>query len=374
MYATCLFCNQSLGANQALEHFSVGRRLAFDGKRGRLWVVCPHCERWNLSPLETRWEAIDEAERVFRATKTRVASDNIALARLTDGTELVRIGVPPALELAAWRYGDQFGRRRRRAIASGAAIVVTASAPVAAPFIGGTLAFASAMGLGIGGVAGMMYMLKRVRTQPVLSLMQRDGLAVALTQENIARARVLPDANTGAFALAIAHSAAAALPGELRATSGRADAETILTGAQAERALAAIMPRINLDGAGRARIERAVGLINDARSVTDLLRNVDAAKDRMHRSTLLHTFMRGSPPPVLDFDGAGIALGTLPAPLRLALEMSLHQRDEERAMAGELQELERRWREADAIGKIADGMFLPDGVEARVAALPKRAG
>ena len=57
MYATCMFCNGPLGRNDALEHFPVGRRLAFDGEKGRLWVICPSCARWNLTPLEERWEA-----------------------------------------------------------------------------------------------------------------------------------------------------------------------------------------------------------------------------------------------------------------------------------------------------------------------------
>jgi len=94
MYATCLFCNRPLGANESIEHFPVGRRLAFDSAKGRLWVVCPSCERWNLTPLEERWEAIEEAERLYRGTRLRVATDQIGLARLRDGTELVRIGEP----------------------------------------------------------------------------------------------------------------------------------------------------------------------------------------------------------------------------------------------------------------------------------------
>src|SRR3954470_23520207 len=116
MYATCLFCNKSLGANETFETFPVGKRLAFDSGKGRLWVVCPSCERWNLSPLEERWEAIEQAERLYRDTRLRVATDNIGLAKLRDGATLVRIGQPLRPEFAAWRYGDQFGRRRRRQI------------------------------------------------------------------------------------------------------------------------------------------------------------------------------------------------------------------------------------------------------------------
>src|SRR5688500_1795019 len=65
VYATCLFCHAPLGRNETLESFPVGRRLAYDAERGRLWVVCRRCERWNLTPLEERWEAIEAAERLY---------------------------------------------------------------------------------------------------------------------------------------------------------------------------------------------------------------------------------------------------------------------------------------------------------------------
>ena len=63
-----MFCQKPLGANEVIESFPVGRRLAFDSARGRLWVVCRKCERWNLTPLEERWEAVEDCERIFRDT------------------------------------------------------------------------------------------------------------------------------------------------------------------------------------------------------------------------------------------------------------------------------------------------------------------
>ena len=57
------------------------------------------------------------------------------------------------------------------------------------------------------------------------------------------------------------------------------------------------------------------------------------------------------------------ALGGLPPSLQIALEMSLHSDDERRATAGELRELEQRWRDADAIAKIADGLLLPGDID-----------
>src|SRR5215208_1146468 len=137
MYRTCLFCSSALGSNEAVEHFPVGRRLAFDAAKGRLWVVCRKCERWNLTPLEERWEAIEECERAFRATRLRVSTDQIGLARLKEGLELVRIGEPQRPEMAAWRYGDQFGRRRRRQYLMGGGVVLIVGAiVVAGPMMG----------------------------------------------------------------------------------------------------------------------------------------------------------------------------------------------------------------------------------------------
>ena len=111
MYTTCLFCNESLGTNDVVELFPVGRRLAFDPEKGRLWVICASCTRWNLSPIEERWEAIDDCERRFRATHLRFSTDNIGLAQLREGLDLVRIGKALRPEVAAWRYGDVIQRR-----------------------------------------------------------------------------------------------------------------------------------------------------------------------------------------------------------------------------------------------------------------------
>jgi hypothetical protein len=53
-------------------------------------------------------------------------------------------------------------------------------------------------------------------------------------------------------------------------------------------------------------------------------------------------------------------LNTLTPRYRLALEMALHEESERRAMEGELAELERAWRDAEAVAEIADSMLLPE--------------
>ena len=92
MYSTCLFCTKDLGTNEVIETLPIGRRLAFDAAQGRLWVVCRHCAKWNLVPFDSRLESIDACERLFRDTPTRYSTDNIGLARVKEGLELVRIG------------------------------------------------------------------------------------------------------------------------------------------------------------------------------------------------------------------------------------------------------------------------------------------
>ena len=70
--------------------------------------------------------------------------------------------------------------------------------------------------------------------------------------------------------------------------------------------------------------------------------------------------------------GHGTRLVRLPAALRLALEMSLHESDERRAMEGELAMLEERWRQAEEVARIADALALPAGVVSRLDRLRQR--
>ena len=182
MYSTCLFCTNDLGTNETIEHFPIGKRLAFDSAKGRLWVVCHHCGRWNLSPLEERWEAIEEAERVFRGTFVRVSTDNIGLARLPSGLELLRIGAPLRPEFAAWRYGRHFGIRRRRThVVAGTGI---AAAAIAAVTIGPTIAPALAMGaisiIVVPGITTVMAVIPMVGMLAARDYMTNDRVVARL--------------------------------------------------------------------------------------------------------------------------------------------------------------------------------------------------
>src|SRR5262245_59087509 len=64
MLSRCIYCHLPLSENLTLENFRVGRRIAFDPARGRLWAICDSCRRWNLAPIEERWEALEELEKL----------------------------------------------------------------------------------------------------------------------------------------------------------------------------------------------------------------------------------------------------------------------------------------------------------------------
>ena len=356
MYSSCIFCNAPLGSNELLERFPVGRRIAYDERGGRLWAVCPKCERWNLSPLETRWEAIEEAERVFRVTPLKVTGENISLAQTTEGLELVRIGAPPKLELMAWRYGDQFGRRRRRYLIAGSGIAAGAVAFGAVSFMTSSLpgAFAalSAVGGGINLVNTANLIRRRWGPRHVV-LRDGSGRILELNADDVAGAALVSGA-AGSWRVSVPHRLWIGVRGK-GAVKGEL---TDLTGEPALRALSRLLPFANRDGGSRRHVMEAAKVIENSRGV-DALLQAAATNDEARKTHVKVTPGKNQ-------------LGILPARLRLALEMTLHDADERRAMEGELAELEARWREADALATVADSLLLPPEIEDELESLRRR--
>jgi hypothetical protein len=337
MYSTCIFCNQSLGANSVLESFSVGRRVAFDAAKGRLWVVCRKCERWNLTPLEERWEAVEEAERLYADTRKRVATEQIGLARLADGTELVRIGAPLRPEFAAWRYGDQFGRRRRRQI-------LLAGAGVTA--LGGLAIGGAALGVSIGGFGWVIAQLGRAAVQ--------GGDETIVARVPTEEGKVLPVRRRHLAESTLAHASDGALAIELRYKNGMSRFE----GPEALRVASIVIPAVNRFGGSRDTVAAAVGEIEQTGGPE---RYVEQLARRAH----VQTAVRGRPHRYGRKGRIGrTGLYGLKAVDRLALEMALHEEAERRAMHGELAELERAWRDAEEVAGIADDLLVPSGVRA----------
>ncbi len=315
MYSTCLHCHAPLGANDRIEHFPVGTKLAFDPAKGRLWVVCTKCHRWNLTPIEERWEAIEECERLYRGTRLRASTDNIGLTRLPGGLDLVRIGSPQLPEIASWRYVGEF---RRRWLTTGlplAAGAVAASSFQVTQMIAGFGVAAIAMGaLALGGK-----LIKTGRGRARVA--DEKGRVTALSASQVDRLRLEPT-NDG---WGIRHAFVGA---------------EILTGPTAVHTLRAVMTARNFRGAERREVDSAVSLLAEIGDSGQLVASLARAS--------LETGIRDYPPDIA-----------------CALEMALHQDVERRALEGELAALEDEWALAEEIAGIADNMFLPDAVAER---------
>ncbi len=118
--------------------------MAFDPARGRLWAICKECKRWSLAPIEERWEALDELEKMVR-DKARLLSqtDNIALLR-AGHLEIVRVGRANLAEQSWWRYGSELTKRRKNYKTLSAAGAVGAGAAIWGGMATGGLGFIAA--------------------------------------------------------------------------------------------------------------------------------------------------------------------------------------------------------------------------------------
>lgn len=353
MYSTCTFCYAPLGANEALEHFPVGRRVAFDATRGRLWAVCSVCAQWNLSPIETRWEAIEEGERLYRDARLRAATDQIGLARVADGTELIRIGEPLRPEFAAWRYGDRFARRwrvRGRAAAAwaGAGVLVQGWAfitvgPVAALPVWAYIAANATSRL-------------LARATISANLARADGQRARVTQYHVNQMVIRRDASLAeGWRLEVPYA-----PVERRSTFARA-ADPVLTlhGDAARRAAAQMLPRLNRGGGARATVSDAVAVLNRHGDPDAVMRFAGQFVNRVGKTDW-------SDPEQVSVDAvrrSGLGpLALAPDAVRLAAEMAVHEESERLALHGALADLEAQWKDAEEIAAIADGLTTSPSV------------
>ena len=356
MYSTCIFCNRSLDTNEAIEIFPVGRRIAFDASMGRLWVICRRCERWNLSPLEIRWEVIEECERLFRDTRLRVSTDNIGMAKLTEGLELVRLGSPLRGEFAAWRYGDQFGRRRRRSVLYTTAGVGALGIAV----VGGA---AAGVSLG-GGYWAYVQLIKWIANERIATRLRHpdtdDKIKVQL--KHLEKSRLVPAEIPGEWELHMQYA-----PGWSSGFTG-GDAETLVyRGDDATEIAGKLMARANRSGGSKKTVGLAVKRIEEIGDPEIFMREAVKESERLRREKA------GDNPKKLAKATEG-SLAKLPGDIRLAVEMAIHEESERRAMEGELETLEAAWRQAEEIAAIADSLLVPSAVDEFVDSEKERAG
>lgn len=298
-------------------------------------MVCGACGRWNLTPLDDRWEAIEACERQFRDSRVRVSTAEIGMARLRSGLELVRIGKPVLPEFAAWRYGQALSRRHRLAGPRRLARAMTFPAlalagPVLTSILGplGGLAYAGAAGIAAW----------RLSRRPALTIPLAAGGALSVAREQVQSAELIrAEDETEQWAMWVG-----CLPGDIPEGSrveqnGAGETRALLTGPDGRAAAALILPHLNPLGGDSRTVQGAV----------DWLQAVGGPERALH--SFARTRLVRAP-----LDNVDRSLITIYPEARLALEMALHEEEEYRALRGELTILRWAWAREEQLAAIAD--------------------
>lgn len=327
MYTRCLVCSTPFEANETLEHFPQGKRLAFDPVRGRLWAICRTCKRWSLTPIEERWEALEELERLTRDKATLLSqTDNIALLR-SGLLEIVRVGKANLTEEAWWRYGRELTSRRQQykrlslagSLAAGAVMVggwaTGGMTLIGMWFVWGNAPEAltdAARWLRFGGAAwrGRKDCSRCGHVFQSLNYRDRGGFGL------------FPGDETGRVDLVYRCPRC----GHYR------DGGLRLTGQEAETALRRTLAYHHFAGASERRVVSATKLIQEAGTPQDLMRIV--VKD-------------------------GRRLGDLQRTGAVALEIAANETSEQQLLELELADLEAHWRQEEELAAIVDGELTP---------------
>lgn len=372
MYATCTFCYAALGRNEGLEAFPVARRVAYDPAKGCIWAVCPHCARWNLAPLEERWEAVEECERRFRATALRYSSGNIGLAWLREEMELIRIGPALRPEVAAWRYGRILTHRRpigTRALERVANVVAGAARTVTGvrrDLGRDSRALVARLLLGVWGhrVLDVVHLAPATDDidVPIAVIRLRHLARAALVRPESGRpwALHLPHDHgtitiTGDEGIRAAARALAIINGtqrgggfshDLLESATRKVDESALPDSYFNRVLAiALRSQWGRDNAETSVVASSASVAALEQASSD----VERLAYRLTGRTFWGHGGIGSEP--------ATALLDVPLVDRLALEMAAHEETERRVLEGELEDLATAWREAAEIADIADALL-----------------
>ncbi|HEX7049676.1 MAG TPA: hypothetical protein VF188_05640 [Longimicrobiales bacterium] len=317
MIRRCLSCHRPFPANATLEYFPVGRRVACDPARGRLWAVCDACRRWTLAPIEERWEALEEIERrLERRARLLARTENIALFHAGD-IEIVRVGRAGRREEAWWRYGREFARRQdiaRRVIRRGKLLDA------------GLMLLLT--GLPIWGWRDPDARMDRARRRRFGKAAWSGRLACPGCGRVVNR---LPFEKRDNVILGPGDDGGIMLFGGCRVCGGDAPGPRI-EGNAAVHVLRRILAYHNFAGAGEPAVAEAAALIAQAGSAGDWTRRIAE-----RRTTL----------------------GTLDATHAVALEIALNEETERQLLELELEALEARWREEEEIAAIVDGELTP---------------
>jgi hypothetical protein len=278
-----------------------------------------------------------------------VSTDNVGLARLDEGLELVRIGEPKRPEFSAWRYGDQFGRRFRKNLALTTATgIIGVGMLTAGPVLGvlGTFAY-------LGHEAFWWALWLHRRRRRVLDVDQH-GTRMAVRASDADYIRLVPQETGEGWALSMR-------PG------GRKAREVVLSGAAALHATARIVPHLTDWGAMKRQTRAAVDRIEAAGDPDRFLNQLARNPQRRQLDPRIYGWSKA------EAAARDFSLKNQGHEVCLAVEMAVNEEHERSALDGELALLEDAWKDAEEIAAIADRLTLPSGVEEQVAEMKRKA-
>lgn len=352
MYTHCLRCSRSLGRNSELADLPIGRCIAFDRDKGRVWVICIQCRQWNLLPLEERWEALEELERIATTAESRVESGRIGLARTADGLELLRATGLPDADIANWRYGRRLQQRRSLLWwIGGASMILAVVLGARAGLSSGSRDFGIYAGLFAAVWLGLIW-----RDPPRLwmKIVPEVGAAERVWQWQLSQIR-------------FERSSPAAPPSLV---VPRRSGELHLQGPFAAAFLASFFPRVNGSACNGASIDRAVARVTEAERKFDR----EPLKPRRRRGGR-RISTEPAPPPMRPLrPWERLAVRYLRQPLlaqdpeqRLALEMAVTEEVEGLQLSRRATAALSEWPEQEEIAAIADDLLIPESVRERLA-------
>ena len=317
MFTSCAFCSGALGGDGGPSGLGVGRRFSYDGWKSRAWVICQRCNRWNLTPFDERLDTIAALDRMAASGRVAATSDQVALIR-AGPYDVVRVGKPPRVEMATWRYGERIKAREREK----AKVVVPIAIAVVGVSIAINVAAGGSMGAFMGQIPGISNAVYRgivgnrkiAIEQPICA---RCGRVMVLRSRHVKDARLQRTTQAGLALLVICPSC----EGE----------GALLEGADAETALRSGLTYVNLRQSWKLKKKAA-----EAAQQVDAYGGPEAFLVRQAQRE--------------------VKVGTYKGAEALALEMAVDEQ-------AELRELERQWHEAEEVAEIADNLLVDPAIE-----------
>jgi hypothetical protein len=326
VYTTCAFCSGALGGDGGASGLGVGKRLAFDEWKSRAWVICQRCARWNLTPFDDRLDTIAALERMAAAGRVAATTDQVALVRIGP-YDVVRVGKPPRIEMAGWRYGERLKARQREKLK----VVI----PVTVAAVGIMVVANVAAG---GSIGGFLWQIPNLSNQAYIWSVgnRKVGIEPPICAHcgsiMVLRAKHVSDAR-------LTHTAHQDLALLLRCPKCEFPG-ALLEGADAEKALRHGLTYVNLRKGKRIR------------------RKAEEAASYVERH---------GGPELLIANAArrGVEVSTLRGAEGLAMEMAVDEQ-------AEVRELEREWHRAEEIAEIADNLTVPLSIEQQLKDLKEK--